>query len=232
MAVLTPAETAAIAALAIGTRTVRRGAVLRSEREPCEELFAVEQGWLFGATLLEDGRRQIIRFHLRGDLLGVDSLAYPDATDTICALTDAEITLIDREAFGRLFALHPRVGALLYALLQVERITLTDRLTSLGRSTAKGRVAALLLWVADRLRTVDPGLGDRFTLPMTQEEIGDATGLTAVHVNRTLRALEEQGLIERTRSTLRLVDPVRLARIAHRPARLERLRDSWLPPAL
>lgn len=227
---LSPAEETAVHATCTGVRAVRRGALLRAERQPAAELFVVQRGWLFCSMLLEDGRRQIIRFHFRGELLGTDMLSYREAPDAVTALTDAEICLIDRERFGRLFTDHPRLGALFYAIAQVDRVSLTDRLTSLGRSSAKGRVAALLLWMAERLRAVDAGQHDKFVLPMTQEEIGDATGLTAVHVNRTLRALQEQGLIERSRSTLRLIDPDRLARIANLQTRREQLQADWMPP--
>lgn len=210
-------------------RQVRRGTVLRGEREAGSEMFVVLSGWLFGSMLLEDGRRQILRFHFRGDLLGGDLLGFREAPDATTALTDAEIAVIDPVSFGRLFANQPRLAALFYVSLQAERVALTDRLTSLGRSSAKGRVAALLLWLVERLRVSNPATGNDFVLPMTQEEIGDATGLTGVHVNRTLRALERDGLIDRTRNILSLKDPQRLAAIANRPVRTERILPGWLP---
>lgn len=228
---LTESEVDALNTLASGTRVVRRGSVIRSEHATACDVFVIQRGWLFCSVSLEDGRRQIVSFHSRGDLMGGDGFGFARATGAITALTDAEICLIDRTAFGQLFVVQPRVAALLYTMLQFERVTLTDRLTSLGRNSAKGRVAALLLWVAARLRIVDGTVGDSFTLPMTQEEIGDATGLTAVHVNRTLRVLEQQGLIERTRSLLRLVDPDGLGRVANQPLRREGVQGGWLPPA-
>ena len=191
----------------------------------------VLDGWLSCSTLLEDGRRQILRFNFRGDLLGGDMLSLGEAPNATTALTDVEVALVDPAAFGRLFRDQPRLAALFYLDLQAERIALSDRLTSLGRHSAKARVAALLLWIADRLRAVDPATGNRFTLPMTQEEIGDATGLTGVHVNRTLRALAEGGLIERTRTAVELRDPQRLAALANRPVRIERLLPGWLAEA-
>jgi CRP-like cAMP-binding protein len=118
---------------------------------------------------------------------------------------------------------------LLYALQQVDRVTLTERLVSLGRSSAKGRVAALLMWIADRLRFAGLPTGDGFALPLTQEEIGDLTGLTAVHVNRTMRVLAEQGLIARSGATLRIVDTQRLSRIANHGKRRETIDQGWLP---
>ncbi|MDP1109108.1 hypothetical protein, partial [Klebsiella pneumoniae] len=79
-----------------------------------------------------------------------------------------------------LTAAHPRVAGLIYIVSQIERVSLTDRLASLGRTSAKARVGALLLELRNRQRTTDKSIVDEFTLGLTQEEIGDATGLTAV----------------------------------------------------
>jgi CRP-like cAMP-binding protein len=227
--VLTDQERDALDGLLAGERSYKKGAVIRAERENAGDLLVVQSGWLFSSMLLEDGRRQIIRFHLRGDLLGGDSLAFAEAPYAIVALTDCEVQVIDKARFGRIFAAQPRLAALLFAMLQVDRVQLTDRMTSLGRSSAKGRVAALLLWIAHRARMADPSGGDNIPVPMTQEEIGDATGLTAVHVNRTMRALVEQGLIARSAGAIRILDAARLSSVANHMPRRERLDPILLP---
>jgi CRP-like cAMP-binding protein len=227
---LSASERAVLDELVTGSRQFRRSAVIRSEHGVPGDVFVVRSGWIFCAALLEDGRRQIVRLHCRGDLLGLDSLAFPKAPDALCALTDAEIDLIDRARLGALFTDHPRLAALLFAIQQVDRVALTDRVISLGRNSARGRVAALLLWVAHRLRFAGMPIEDGFVLPLTQEEIGDLTALTAVHVNRTMRVLSEQGLIARSGSTLRILQPERLARIANYSRREDKIDEGWLPP--
>jgi CRP/FNR family transcriptional regulator, anaerobic regulatory protein len=226
---LTAEERAALAGLTTGRKTVRRGTLIRAEHGPPGEILVVVSGWLFCSALLEDGRRQIVRLHFSGDLLGLDGLAFTDAPDAVTALTDAELCVVDRGKLGRLFADHPRLGALLFAVQQVDRVTLTDRLISLGRASARGRVAALLLWIAERLRMAGHVVGDGFPLPLTQEEIGDLTGLTAVHVNRTLRVLSDEGLIHRSAGMLRIIDPARLTRIASHDERRVLIDPAWLP---
>jgi len=226
---LSAREREALAGLTAGSRSVRRGAVLRPEHGANSEIFVVTDGWLYTSAMLEDGRRQIVRLHFRGDLLGLDSLSFQEAPDSITALTDAEICLIDRAGLGALFAEHPRLGALLFAVRQVDRVGLTDRLISLGRNSARGRVAALLLHIANRLRFAKLSVENGFALPLTQEEIGDLTGLTAVHVNRTMRALSEQGLIGRSGNILRILQPERLARVANYNQRRPVIDQAWLP---
>lgn len=228
-ATLSDGERAALDDLAIGNRHFRRGSLVRPEHGAPGEIMVVQRGWMFRAALLEDGRRQIVSLQFRGDLIGLDGLAFAEAPDAIYALTDAEVCLIDRAALGRLFAAHPRLGAILFAIQQVDRATIAERLISLGRSSAKGRVAALLIWIAARMQFAGLAIDDGFPLPLTQEEIGDVTGLTAVHVNRTLRALVEQDLIARSGANLRILDMPRLGRIAghvHSPGRLDL---TWLP---
>jgi len=88
-----------------------------------------------------------------------------------------------------------------------------------------------LLSIASRLRFANLPVEDGFALPLTQEEIGDLTGLTAVHVNRTMRVLSEQGLIGRTGNVLRILAPERLARVANYNRRETAIDQNWLPAA-
>ena len=124
---------------------------------------------------------------------------------------------------------HPRLSALILVYCQIERVALTDRLAALGRTSAKVRVAALLLELRNRLRATDTSIANVFALVLTQEEIGDATGLTAVHVNRMLRQIEEDGLISREAGRVTLIDERALARAANYVDRYQGLDLSWLP---
>jgi CRP-like cAMP-binding protein len=211
-------------------RQVRRGTAVFRENDRTSEIFVVERGMLMSYVVLDDGSRQILRFLFPGDLAGVASLIYRNCPETIEAVTDATICPFDRAAFAQLFEEHPRLGALILAINQVERVALTDRLAALGRTTAKARVAAILLDLTSRMRRVDRTIGDTVTLGLTQEELGDATGLTAVHVNRMLRQLEDEGLIAREGGRVTFRDEAALRAAASYTDRYENLDLSWLPP--
>lgn len=213
------------------SRDIRRGAILQRENEPCGDLFVVRRGLLMSYVLLDDGSRQILRFYFPGDMIGVPGMIYHESPETIAALVDSEVCPFDKSALSVLFVDYPRIAALILALNQVERVALTDRLAALGRTSAKARVAALILDLRNRLRDSDRTIVDTFTLILTQEEIGDATGLTAVHVNRMLRQLEEDGLIRRENGRMIIRDDRALARAANYVDRYERLDLGWLPPA-
>lgn len=228
---LTPAERSTLERLEERQRHVRRGAILLREKEGGGELFILRKGLMMSYVLLDDGSRQILRFLFPGDMLGISSMVYRESPETLCALSDCIVCPFDHSAFSELVTAHPRLSALILVFSQIERVALTDRLAALGRTSAKARVAALLLDLRNRLRSTDRSIDRVFALGLTQEEIGDATGLTAVHVNRMLRQLEEEGMIARGSGRVTLLDARALARAANYVDRYEGLDLSWLPAA-
>lgn len=226
------AERQALARLEERQRSVKRGTVLVRENDPSGDLFVLREGTAMSYVLLDDGSRQILRFLFPGDLLGTPALVYPRSPETLVALGDGVVCPFDRTAFTALLTEHPRLAAVLLALHQADRAALTDRLAALGRTSARARVAGLLVELRRRLLLAQQVRADGSFIPgLTQEEIGDATGLTAVHVNRMLRQLEDERLIARENGRVRLLDEPSLARTANYVDRFGTLNLDWLPPA-
>ncbi|MFN3943424.1 MAG: Crp/Fnr family transcriptional regulator [Allosphingosinicella sp.] len=226
---LTDSERRALEALEEQERVFRRGAVVVSEHDARRELYVVQEGWLHSAVLLGNGNRQIMRFHFPGDIVGISVLAFGESAETVTAVTDATLCPFDRDRLAELFERHPRLSALIFTLAVADRVTLADRLASIGRTSARARVASLLCQIFARLRLLHDGARDDFAIPLTQEDIGDATGLTSVHVNRMMRGLVDDGIIERSGNNVRLIDERRLSREAGYMDR-SRIDTSWLPP--
>lgn len=228
---LTDAEHTALDKLEERPRDIRRGAILQRENDPGGDLYVLRKGLMMSYVLLDDGSRQILRFLFPGDMIGVSSMIYREAPESLAALSDCTVCVFDKPGLSQLFVEHPRLAALILVFNQVERVALTDRLAALGRTAAKARVAALILDFRNRLVLPGNAKQDSFTLGLTQEEIGDATGLTAVHVNRMLRQLEEEGLIARTAGKMIVKDPRGLTAAANYINRYDNLELSWLPAA-
>jgi CRP/FNR family transcriptional regulator len=226
---LSPAERRTLEHLEARERNYKRGEVLVRENDRAYELFILGRGMMMSYVLLPDGSRQILRFLFPGDMLGISSLVYQDAPEAIGALTDCTVCPFERAALSKMIVDHPRLAALILVYNQIERTALTDRLAALGRTSAKARVAAILLEIRNRRRPLDKHRSDSFSLGLTQEEIGDATGLTAVHVNRMLRQLEEEGLITRENGRVTFVNEQVLTRTANYTDRYEKVDLSWLP---
>ena len=226
---LTHDERTAIERLEERERSLRRGAVLVREHDATADLFVLKRGVLTSHVLLSDGSRQILRFLFPGDLVATTTLLHAKSTETVVALTDSVVAPIDRGRLAATIAAHPRLAALLIAVGQSTQQALSDRLSAVGRTSAKARIAALLLEIRDGLRRADPMIASAFALMVTQEEIGDATGLTAVHVNRMLRQLEEGAVIVREAGRVRLLDERALAGIANYVDRCAGIDLNWIP---
>ena len=226
-----PAEHAALERLEERERTIRRGATLQRENDRVGELFILRKGMMMSSVLLDDGSRQILRFLFPGDMIGLSGLAYREAPETLAALSDSVVCPFERSTLSEILVAHPRLGALMIVYGQIERAALTDRLAAIGRTSAKARVAAILIDMRNRQRMLDKHIGNTFTRGLTQEEIGDATGLTAVHVNRMLRQIEEDGLIARENGHVTFTNERALIRAANYVNRYQGLDLSWLPPA-
>ncbi|OWK29766.1 Crp/Fnr family transcriptional regulator [Sphingomonas mucosissima] len=224
-------ERAALLQLEERQRTLRRGVTLVRENDSSTELFILKSGMMMSFVILDDGSRQILRFMFPGDMVALPSLVYPNAPEAMAALSDAVVCPFDRAMLAQIALEQPRLFLAIVALDQAERVMLTDRLAGLGRTSAKARVASVLLHVRNRMRRLDLTMGNSFVPGLTQEEIGDATGLTAVHVNRMLRQLEEEQLIARDSGRVTLLDEAKLTRAANYVDRLAALDLSWLPPS-
>jgi CRP-like cAMP-binding protein len=227
---LTFAERDALQWLERRERRYEAGDIVVREGEALDTLFIVASGWLHGSVAVHEGQRQILRFYFVGDITTTFSIAWGYSAATLTAVSACTLYEAPRQLFGRLFQEHPRLGALLYGVSAAEQVAMADRLTSVGRSDGMTRVATLLLDVYSRLRVVDHLTGSTFELPLTQQDLGDAVGLTKEHVNRSLKALEQTGLVERSGKLIRISDVDALARLVGFKDRHGHVAVDWVPP--
>ena len=204
---LNQADEAAILALPYVHRTHDAADYLVREGAPLRKHCAfVVSGYAFRQKLTANGARQIVSLHMAGDLLDIQHLFLKKADHNVQALTRLETAEVDRQALQALALERPAVARAMWIDTLVDASIFREWVINVGRRDARSRIAHLLCEFATRMDAA--GLGDRETyeLPMTQEQIGDATGLTSVHVNRTLKSLAEAGLLHRDRRYLRFDD--------------------------
>lgn len=208
------------------------GETVLEQGQQTECLYVVSSGWLHASTRLRDGGRQILRFYFVGDITTSFSIAWEYTASALTAVSDCTLYEIERTALGRVFAEHPRLGAMLYGVMASEHVAMSDRLTSVGRQNGLTRVATLLLDIRSRLRISDGVSGSVFELPLTQQDLGDSVGLTKAHVNRSLKALEKTGLIEREGKIIRITDVDALADLVGFQDRHAHVATDWLPQSV
>jgi len=176
-------------------------------------------GWAYLYEILEDGRRQILDFSLPGALIGFQPHAASELTYSAQALTSISVCSFSRKRFNDFARTYPEMALRLASIAARDQYLAFHHLSNIGRRTARERVANLLLELFYRARVQsDVAPGDSIDMPLTQEQIGDAVGLTNIHVNRMLRDLRLAGLLEiipavppNRGGTLRILDPDRLA---------------------
>lgn len=154
-------------------------------------------GFAVRHKIVAGGSRQIVAIQMAGELVDLQNSLLGIADDSVQMLTPGKIALIPRDAINRLIAERPAVAHALWIDTLVEASIFREWIANVGRRDARARIAHLLCEFAVRLKVA--GLGDQsdYEMPMTQEQLADATGLTAVHVNRTIKGLEADGLIAR-----------------------------------
>jgi CRP-like cAMP-binding protein len=160
------------------------------------------------------GMRQIVSFHLPGDLLDIQHLLLATADHTVETITPAKVAWIPKGELGRTAWERPSVGKALWRDCLVDASIFREWVLNVGRRDAKSRVAHMLCEFVARCEAVGVGSREAFDFPMTQQQIADASGLTPIHVNRVLRVLDSEGSILRNRSRFSILDWDRLCSVA------------------
>jgi CRP-like cAMP-binding protein len=193
---LSPADKQAVRGMA-GERLQRLSARedLISERERPTSVRLIMSGWAARYKLIGDGRRQILAFLVPGDTCDLNIYMLREMDHSIGALTAVTFADVSRETMDRVLAEYPRLAqALLWEQLVTAAIQ-REWTFNIGRLSAFERVGHLMCEIFLRLRSVGLTEADSCELPLTQPDLADATGLSAVHVNRTLQELRAQNLI-------------------------------------
>jgi CRP-like cAMP-binding protein len=171
-------------------------------------------GWACRYKTLADGRRQILAFLVPGDLCELNIYLLNRMDHAIGAITAARFALIDRRSLERLMAGNPRVAEALWWNALVDAAIAREWMVNVGQRTAYERIAHLICETFIRVATVGLAEGNSCPFPITQVDIGDATGLTPVHVNRMLQELRQDGLIELRARRLVIPELERLKEVA------------------
>lgn len=207
-----PVDLAAITKSTADVRTVDHHGTVVPEGRRDDRIHVVLEGWAAQARILETGSRQIPALFIPGDIANIDALHLPGADYGTVALTRCTVVSFARDELDTAMNLHRGLRDAVYRMMAVEKAIATQWTVGLGRRSARERTAHLLCELFARLHAVGAARPGGFALPLTQEELADVLGLTAVHVNRTLQALRSVGLIRLKDHVLTIPDRDSLAR--------------------
>ncbi|MDO6412780.1 Crp/Fnr family transcriptional regulator [Sphingomonas sp. BIUV-7] len=206
-------EVAALAGLISVCRDYPARAVVARPREHLEKSQLLVEGFVARQTELPNGRRQILAIHVPGDFLDLHGLLLKSLDHDVVTLSPARLAEAPHAILRETTAQYPHVARLLWFSTMVDAAIHREWIASLGR-TAAGRIAHLFCELQLRLEVVGRADADGYALPLTQIDIADATALTPVHVNRTLRHLREAGIVDFRTGHVAIGDLPALRRIA------------------
>ena len=176
-------------------KTFSAGIDLVHQGQSDQAAFVLADGWVCSYKIQGDGSRQIVDFQIPGDFLGLRSVLLHMSDHNIVPIVDIEAAEILVTDLLDAFSTTPRLAtAILWAASRDEAMVV-EHLVGLGKRDAEARVAHFFLELGVRLALVGMGSQAGFACPLTQYHLADALGLSAVHVNRVLRKLREEGLV-------------------------------------
>lgn len=206
-------DLAAIDALHYEQRRLEAGSYILREGDPSKICPVLFSGFAFRHKITANGGRQIVAVKMPGDALDFQSIFVRHADHCLQALTQIEIATVRIEDIERLFVDYPNIARAIVVDIVIEASIGREWLLNIGRRNGFTRIAHLLCEIHFRLAITGTGLlADK--LPLTQEQLADLLGLSPVHVNRCLKALELRGAIVRQGRSVRIRDLGALRSIA------------------
>lgn len=210
---LSTEDKATLGKLVVARRTCPPRVDITKEGDDHDRTFLVRKGWTALYRILPNGERQIIDFPVPGDLISLNGARY-GVQPSLMAITEATVYEINTMSLVSAAARSKHFAQLLFAESGRQEAILVEHLFNVGRRSALARVAHLLLEIGARLNMVGLAGPDGYECPLTQYDLADALGLTAIHVNRMLRELRRSDLLHFHKSSVGLLDRKLLTALA------------------
>jgi CRP-like cAMP-binding protein len=192
---LSPDEKCALLALPVTVRQLGGDEDIVREGDRPSQCCLIIDGFACRYVTVRDGGRQIMSFHTPGDMPDLQSLHLKVMDHSVMTLVRSDIAFIQHQDVRALCRAYPGIASLLWRDTLIDAAIFRAWMAGLGRKDASARLAHLLCELAMRYKAVGLTSDHSYKLPLTQAEIGDALGLSVVHVNRVLRELRERGLV-------------------------------------
>ncbi|PRD40991.1 Crp/Fnr family transcriptional regulator [Phyllobacterium phragmitis] len=208
------ADIKAIHSLQISLKRYPPHTVVYNQGDAVRSVYITNSGWGCVYRDLPSGDRQIMDFPLRGDTVGLRMPAVFNY-NTYASITEMSVFEISQHALNAIVLRSPYLSNGIMALMARQRAFLIEHLTNLGRRNALVRTAHLLLEMGVRAKHSGMGTEKGYSCPLTQYELADALGLTAIHVNRMLRELREQNLVAFRYGEVEFINRPGLVRLAN-----------------
>ena len=204
----------ALRSLPITIRHVETGHyVVRDGDRPSACCLLIE-GFCIRAKTTSSGQRQILFIHIPGEIPDLQSLHLHVLDHDLVTLTPGTLGFIAHAALRAMNRARPHVAELLWRDTLIDAAMFREWIVNVGQRPAPQRLAHIIVELRDRLAVIGRVAGHAFDMPLTQEQIGEAMGITPVHANRVLKQLRDDNVIDFHRGRVTIRDERKLQELA------------------
>ncbi|MDA9412397.1 Crp/Fnr family transcriptional regulator [Bradyrhizobium sp. CCBAU 45384] len=203
-----------VEALPISVRQFPAETAVVRDGERATDCCLIVDGFCARSKTLANGKRQILSLHIPGEIPDLMSLFLHVMDHDLSTLTPATLGFISHEALQKLHRRSPRVAEMFWRDTLIDSAMFREWIVNVGQRPAPARLAHVMIELRERLRMIGRLDSDSFEMPLTQEQIGEALGITAVHANRVIRQLRQEGIVELNRGRVIVLDERKFQELA------------------
>jgi CRP-like cAMP-binding protein len=213
-AAITEEDTNEILALPITVRQYAAEQPVVSDGQRCGECCLIADGFCVRSKTLSDGRRQILSIHIPGEIPDLMSLFLHVMDHDLVSLTASTLGFISHETLQRLHRRRPNVAEIFWRDTLIDAAMFREWIVNVGQRPGPSRLAHVMAELRERLKVIGRADGETFDMPLTQEQLGEALGITAVHVNRVVKQLREDGIVALHRGRATVLNEAKFQELA------------------
>jgi CRP-like cAMP-binding protein len=203
-----------IEALPISVRHFPAETLVVRDGERATNCCLIADGFCARSKTIASGKRQMLSLHIPGEIPDLMSLFLRVMDHDLSTLTPATLGFISHETLQKLHRRRPVVAELFWRDTLIDAAMFREWIVNVGQRPAPARLVHVMIELRERLRIIGRIDGNNFEMPLTQEQIGDALGITAVHANRVIKQLREDGIVELHRGRVTVLDERRFLELA------------------
>lgn len=203
-----------IEALPIAVRQYPADTPVVRDGERATDCCLIADGFCARSKTIASGKRQILSLHIPGDIPDLMSLFLHVMDHDLSTLTACTLGFISHDVLRRLHHRNPRVAEMFWRDTLIDAAMFREWIVNVGQRPAPARLAHVMIELRERLRIIGRVDGASFEMPLTQEQIGEALGITAVHANRVIRQLRQEGIVEFHRGRVAVLDEAKFLELA------------------
>jgi CRP-like cAMP-binding protein len=188
-------------------------AVVHDGQRPTDCCLIVN-GFCVRSKTIASGRRQILSLHIAGEVPDLMSLFLHVMDHDLITLTPSTLGFISHQALRKLYRSQPNVGEIFWRETLIDAAKFREWIVNVGQRPAPSRLANVIVELRERLKAIGKVTGSSFDMPLTQEQVGEALGITGVHANRVIKQLRSDGILDLNRGRVIIFDEARLIELA------------------